>query len=95
MEEMYNSVVSIINRNIKETYKNKMFGKEKFQFSEISNAEIEEDLTNYGMDSITFIQIIIDLEEEFDVEIPDEYLLLSQLDTVKKMVDTIQYVLNK
>lgn len=95
MEEMYNNVINIINKNIKETYANKISENEELQFSEISMAEIEEDLTNYGMDSITFIHIIINLEEEFDIKIPDEYLLLPQLNTLKKMVDIIWYVLNK
>lgn len=64
----------------------------------IENSEItfgqEEDLTQFGVDSITFIRIIVAIEEEFDLEIPDEYLLVSEMNTVSKIVDVISATLN-
>ena len=42
------------------------------------------------MDSITFIQIIVKLEETFDCEIPDSKLLISEMDTVQKIFDVLQ-----
>ena len=56
----------------------------------ISQEQIEENLPDLGMDSITFIQIIVGLEEVFDCEIPDSNLLISEMDTVKKMFDVLQ-----
>ena len=44
------------------------------------------------MDSITFIQIVVALEEEFECEIPDEKLLITEMDTVQKMLDVLQSI---
>ena len=42
------------------------------------------------MDSIAFIHIIEALEEEFECEIPDDKLLINEMDTVKKIIDVLQ-----
>lgn len=60
---------------------------EKF---EITTKQFEENLPDLGMDSITFIQIIVALEEKFECEIPDEKLLITEMDTVQKMIDVLQ-----
>lgn len=57
---------------------------------DISEEQLEENLSELGMDSITFIQIIVGLEEMFDCEIPDSKLLISEMDTVQKMFDVLQ-----
>lgn len=57
---------------------------------EISIEQLEDSLTNLGVDSISFIQIIVGLEEAFDCEIPDTKLLISEMDTVRKMFDVLQ-----
>ena len=41
------------------------------------------------MDSMTFIKIIVDLEEEFDCEIPDSKLLFSEMNTVNKIMQVL------
>ena len=51
----------------------------------ITEERIEDDLTDCGMDSITFIQTIVALEEEFDCEIPDSKLMLSEMNTIKRL----------
>lgn len=56
----------------------------------ITEEQLDDDLTDCGMDSITFIQTIVALEEEFDCEIPDSKLMLSELSTVKKILDVLQ-----
>lgn len=57
---------------------------------EVSTAQLDESLPNLGMDSISFIQIIVGLEETFNCEIPDSKLLISEMDTVQKMLDVLQ-----
>ena len=52
----------------------------------------EANLYKLGMDSISFIQIVVALEEKFDMEIPDEYLFPEKLDTIRKMEDMIQKI---
>lgn len=55
--------------------------------------QVNEDLTTMGMDSICFIHIIVSLEETFDCEIPDSKLLMTEMDTVQKIVDVLQELL--
>ncbi len=57
---------------------------------EVSCEQLDESLPDLGMDSISFIQIVVGLEEAFDCEIPDSKLLISEMDTVQKMLDVLQ-----
>ena len=57
---------------------------------EVSTEQLDESLPDLGMDSISFIQIVVGLEEAFDCEIPDSKLLISEMDTVQKMLDVLQ-----
>lgn len=57
---------------------------------EICMEQLNVNLTDMGMDSITFIQIIVGLEEAFDCEIPDSKLLITEMDTVQKMIDVLE-----
>ena len=49
----------------------------------------ETNLTELGMNSIAFIQTIVEMEDRFQIEIPDEYLLISKMDTVYKMASIV------
>ena len=57
-----------------------------------SQEQLKDSLPELGMDSITFIQIVVALEEEFECEIPDEKLLITEMDTVQKMLDVLQSI---
>lgn len=54
---------------------------------------INDNLSELGMDSIAFIQMVVAIEEEFECEIPDSKLLLSEMNTVNKMMDVLQTLL--
>jgi len=69
------SILEIVNKNI--------------EGAEITAEQIEEDLSQLGMDSITFIRIVVALEEYFDIEIPDEYLLIAEMNTIEKMLKIV------
>ena len=56
---------------------------------EVTEEQLEVNLLDLGMDSITFIEIIVALEEEFECEIPDSKLLITEMDTVRKMIDVL------
>lgn len=58
------------------------------------NNEIEEiypeiDLMEAGMDSITFIKMIVAIEENYEIEVPDEKLLMTEMNTIDKIIDVI------
>ena len=55
----------------------------------IDNTEVDFILEN-NIDSITFIHIILNIEEEFSIIIPDEYLLMENLNTISKIADLVQ-----
>ena len=76
---IYNKVLDIINSNIEDVT--------------ITREQADDDLTLIGMDSITFIKIIVDLEENFEIEIPDEKLIFAEMGTLNKMVDVVLTVL--
>lgn len=57
--------------------------------------QIEDDLVEYKLDSVSFIKIIVQIEEAFEIEIPDEYLLFSEMNTIAKMVNVVTKIQNK
>lgn len=64
-------IVEIINQNIKGV--------------DITEAKYDEDFSELGMDSFNFIRIIVALEDVFECEIPDSYILISEMNTVNKI----------
>lgn len=51
-------------------------------------------LVDLGMDSLALIRIIVELEDTFCCEIPDDKLLITEMDTVEKITELIQGVCN-
>ena len=71
-------VIEILNANIEN--------------AEISEDKLDEDLSELGMDSLTFIKIIVALEEEFECEIPDSKLLIIEMNTANKIVQVLKSI---
>lgn len=59
----------------------------------LTSDKYDADLSQLGMDSIKFITIVIAFEEAFGIEIPDEYLLITELGTINKMKSVVSSVL--
>lgn len=57
---------------------------------EISFEHLNENLSQLGVNSIGFIQLIVALEEKFECEIPDSKLLISEMNTPLKIIYTLQ-----
>lgn len=57
--------------------------------------QCDDDLLELGLDSIKFIQIILSLEEAFECEIPDEKLLLTEMNSISKMLEVIQLAVSE
>ncbi len=60
---------------------------------EMKELKFDTDLSTVGMDSIMFIRNIVAIEEVFEIEIPDDYLLISTMNTVEKITDIVKTVL--
>lgn len=81
MEDIFSKVLRIVNRGI--------------DGAKISAEQADERLTDLGMDSINYIHIVVSLEEEFQIEIPDEFLVIDKMGTVGKMVSAVAGILGK
>ena len=67
------------------------------------DSNVDTDLLEYvdfaddlGMDSITFITLIVELEATFDITVPDDLLLMDNfknMDDINKLVVTWNYIL--
>jgi acyl carrier protein len=51
---------------------------------------LDSDFSSIGLDSLTFIQLIVVLEETFGFEFDDEVLLITGFPTVKSMVEYVE-----
>lgn len=74
-EVIIDKVIEILNSNIKN--------------AKITNNLLDYNLSELGMDSIAFIKIIVDLENEFECEIPDSKLLIGEMNTVNKIIKVL------
>lgn len=52
------------------------------------------DLREIGLDSITSIELIVLLENEFDISVDDEDLLIDNFNTVPKVKSLVQKYIN-
>lgn len=52
---------------------------------DINTIGVLDILTDYGIDSLKYISIIIALEDYFDIKIPDNYLDFSKSNTIQKL----------
>ena len=56
---------------------------------DLRERQYEEKLTDLGVDSLAFVQIIVLIEEKLQVEFPDECLLISESDTINKIASIV------
>lgn len=45
----------------------------------------EDDLALYGLDSVSAVQLIVKLEEKYEIEFQDDDLSIGRLNTLKKL----------
>ncbi|GIQ71277.1 acyl carrier protein [Xylanibacillus composti] len=50
----------------------------------------DDALNDLGMDSLNCVDIVLSIEEEFDVIFNDEELLLENLNTINKLAETVE-----
>ena len=74
-KDMLNRVLKILNTNMDNV--------------KVDVAQIDKDLSVIGMDSLVFIRVIVALVEEFDIEFADDKLLMSEMNSVSKILDVV------
>lgn len=56
----------------------------------VKDIDKDEDLTVYGMTSISFIQLIVMLEEKYNFDCKDEDLLIEKFNTFAKLFSLLE-----
>ena len=69
-----------------------LFKDKGFDIDIIEYVDLIDDL---GMDSITFISIVVEVEAHFKIEVPDDMLLLENFKCVDDIVSVIENELSK
>lgn len=72
---------------ISELFKDKGFDIDIFEYVDL--------IDDLGMDSITFISIVVETEAHFDIEVPDDVLLLENFRCVDDIVSIVEKELSK
>ncbi len=62
------------------------------ELSEDDAEQITEDtdLLEYGLDSMTCVEVVVNLEEEFGITVDEEDLLVENMSTIGKIKDLIE-----
>ena len=56
----------------------------------ITKDNFDENLQDFGMTSVSFIKLVVLLEEYFDINIPDESLIIDNFNTTKNIVNILR-----
>ena len=51
--------------------------------------DIDTSFKDIGVDSISFVQIIVEIENTFEIEFPHDKMTLSQSGTIKALCETV------
>ena len=69
-----------------------LFKDKGFDIDIIEYVDLIDDM---GMDSITFISIVVEIEAHFGIEVPDDMLLLENFKCVDDIISVIENGLSK
>ena len=78
---------------IREKVINYFMNEEILSGYEIRHNNLDDDLETHGMDSFTFIKLLVGLEQVFNIEIPNEFLIYDKWGTINTMVDSLSVIL--
>lgn len=57
-------------------------------------SDIDKELKDIGLDSIKFVLLIVELEDRYQIEIPDEYMLYSKMSTLLEVQKIVNELVN-
>ena len=72
---------------ISELFKDKGFDIDIIEYADL--------IDDFGMDSITFISIVVEIEAHFDIEVPDDMLLLENFKSADDIVSIVENEISK
>lgn len=62
---------------------------------EESEINIEKNLNEEGLDSFSYINVVIDIEDRYDVELEDEFMIPSEFTSTKEFIEKLRSFLEK
>lgn len=62
---------------------------QKIGYENYSTLTADSNIINSGITSLFYIQLIVELELYYDIEINTEYLFVNEKDTLQKLIDEI------
>lgn len=77
-DEIKNKVINLIS----ELFKDKGFDTDIIEY-----ADLVDDM---GMDSITFISIVVELEAKFDITVPDDMLTMENVKNISTITSIVE-----
>lgn len=64
-------------------------------YEKIAGINGDDNLIEYALDSLTAIELVVNLESEFDIEVDEDDLLIEKLDTINKIILLIKKYISK
>ncbi len=68
---------------------------ELFELAEEQDIPLKADLTEYGLDSIKAIQLVVNLENYYSIMIDEDDLLLENLCSIEKIINVVDKYLGR
>lgn len=62
---------------------------------ETVNVTMDTNLREIGVDSITLMQLIVLIEEKYDIEIEDDDIVEENWETISKIMSTVEKYINQ
>ena len=56
----------------------------------LGEVDMDTDLTELGLDSLKAIELVVFIEDEYDIEISDDDLLIENMSTIGKIIEMIE-----
>lgn len=74
-----------------ETKMKRVFENVGIRFPEDTQLDLEE----WGMDSVILLNLIVNIEEEYEIKVPDEKLLYENFSTLSTIYESVNKILQK
>ncbi len=76
---MYNEIVALLNEELEEDL-----------LKDITNIDQDDELIEYGLDSLNLVKVILAIEERYNIEFSEEELEFENFSTLKRIINIIE-----
>ncbi len=76
---MYNEIVALLNEELEEDL-----------LKDITNIDQDDELIEYGLDSLNLVKVVLAIEERYNIEFSEEELEFENFSTLKRIINIIE-----